>query len=93
MKRPERNSEQGLYALIAVAAVVVIYLVAFVVQNSTRVPVSFVAFETDAPLIGVILLSVLAGTVIGVGVGRLADRRRRRRQARSGTANGPTAAS
>jgi uncharacterized integral membrane protein len=93
VKLPQRNSEQGLYALIAVAALVVIYLVAFVVQNATRVPVSFVAFETDMPLIGVILFGILAGLVVGVGLTRAFERRRRRPQGPSGSGNGPTAAS
>ena len=37
MKLPERKSEQGIYLQIAVVALIVIFLVAFVVSNATRV--------------------------------------------------------
>ena len=47
MKLPERKSEQGIYLQIAVAALIVIFLVAFVVSNARRVRISFVAFDTQ----------------------------------------------
>ncbi len=93
MKLPERKSEQGIYLQIAVAALIVIFLVAFVVSNARRVKISFVAFDTQGPLIAVMVLCTLLGVVGGVAIGRLAERRRAARAYRDGTENGPTAAS
>jgi uncharacterized integral membrane protein len=92
VKLPERKSEQGVYLLIAVAALVVIYVVAFSVTNAKRVEVSFVAFDARAPLIVLMLVCVLLGIVIGVVVARIAERRRDGVQS-SGTGNGPADAS
>ncbi len=93
MKLPERKSEQGIYLLIAVAALVVIYVVAFIVTNATRVEVSFVAFDTRAPLIVLMVVCVLLGVVIGIAAARIAERRRDHRVQSSGTPNGPADAS
>lgn len=93
MKLPERKSEQGIYLLIAVAALVVIYVVAFIVTNAKRVDVSFVAFDARAPLIVLMLSCVLLGVVIGLVVGRIAERRRGGAVQSSGTGNGPDDAS
>ena len=96
MKLPERKSEQGIYLLIAVAALVVIYVVAFIVSNARRVEVSFVAFDAKAPLIVLMLACVLLGLVIGLLVARIAERRRsaaRQSSGSSGTENGPADAS
>ena len=93
MKLPERKSEQGIYLQIAVAALIVIFLVAFVVSNARRVRISFVAFDAQGPLIAVMLLCILLGLVGGVVIGRVAERRRAARDYREGTENGPTAAS
>ena len=72
MKLPERKSEQGIYLQIAVAALVVIFLVAFVVSNTRRVTISLVAFDARGPLIAVMLLCILLGVVGGVVIGRVA---------------------
>jgi uncharacterized integral membrane protein len=93
VKLPERKSEQGIYLQIAVAALLVIFLVAFVVSNARRVKISFVAFDAEGPLIAVMLLCILIGVIGGVVIGRVAERRRAARAYRDGTANGPTAAS
>jgi uncharacterized integral membrane protein len=93
VKLPERKSEQGIYLLIAVAALVVIYVVAFIVSNARRVEVSFVAFDAKAPLIVLMLACVLLGLAIGLLVARIAERRRREERQSSGTENGPTDAS
>lgn len=92
MKLPERKSEQGIYLLIAVAALVVIYLVAFIVTNAKQVNVSFVAFHARAPLIVLMLLCVLLGVVIGIAASRIAERRRVDAHS-SGAGNGPADAS
>ena len=91
MKLPERKSEQGIYLQIAVAALIVVFLVAFVVSNSHRVKISFVAFDAQGPLIAVMLLCILFGLVGGIVIGRVAERRRAARSYRDGTENGPTA--
>jgi uncharacterized integral membrane protein len=91
VKLPERKSEQGIYLLIAVAALVVIYVVAFIVSNARRVEVSFVAFDAKAPLIVLMLACVLLGLAIGLLVARIA--RRREQGQSSGTENDPTDAS
>ncbi len=93
MKLPERKSEQGIYLQIAIAALLVIFLVAFAVSNARRVRVSFVAFDADWPLIAVMLLCILLGVIGGLVIGRAAERRRVARGYRDGTENGPTAAS
>jgi uncharacterized integral membrane protein len=93
VKLPERKSEQGIYLQIAVAALVVIFLVAFIVSNDRRVKISFVAFDAQGPLIAVMLLCILLGVVGGVVIGRVAERRRAARTYRDGTENGPTAPS
>jgi uncharacterized integral membrane protein len=94
VKLPERRSEQGIYLLIAVAALVVIYVVAFIVTNSKRVDVSFVAFDARAPLIVLMLICVLLGVLIGIVGARIAQRRGRAEAPQStGTENGPTDAS
>jgi uncharacterized integral membrane protein len=93
VKLPERKSEQGIYLQIAVAALIVIFLVAFVVSNARRVKISFVAFDAEGPLIAVMVLCILIGVVGGVVIGRVAERRRVARGYRDGTENGPTAAS
>jgi uncharacterized integral membrane protein len=92
VKLPERKSEQGIYLLIAVAALVVIYVVAFIVTNAKRVDVSFVAFDARAPLIVLMLMCVLLGIVIGIAAARIAERRRDAAHS-SGTGNGPADAS
>ena len=93
MKLPERKSEQGIYLQIAVAALIVVFLVAFVVSNARRVKISFVAFDAQGPLIAVMVLCILLGLVGGVVIGRVAERRRVERGYKDGTENGPTAAS
>jgi uncharacterized integral membrane protein len=93
VKLPERKSEQGIYLLIAVAALVVIYVVAFIVSNARRVEVSFLAFDAKAPLIVLMLACVLLGLAIGLLLARIAERRRAERRQSTGTENGPADAS
>jgi uncharacterized integral membrane protein len=84
MKLPragEGNPERLVYGLIALLALIVIYLVAFVLSNTDSVPVSFVLFETNASLIWVMLICTLLGLVAGVAVSRLVTGRREGRGA------------
>jgi uncharacterized integral membrane protein len=84
-----RESERRLYTLIAVTALLVIYVVAFVVSNSTRVEVSFVIFSGRAPLIVIMLLCVVIGVAIGVIAGRVGIHLRERKTTTGTTAPTP----
>ena len=66
------------YVLLAIFAVVVVYLLAFALLNTRVVEVSFVAFSTEASLIWLMLASVALGLVLGVVATLWAGRRRRR---------------
>jgi uncharacterized integral membrane protein len=74
--RLEGRPEQGLYVLVGVLAVVLLYIVGFVVANSRSVSVDFVLFSASASLIWVILISLALGGVLGFALARLGARRR-----------------
>ena len=65
-----------MYALLAIAALLIIYLVAFVVANSNRVEVSFVVADAHASLIWVMLVCTAIGVVIGIVLAKLWGRTR-----------------
>jgi uncharacterized integral membrane protein len=65
-----------MYALLAVAALLIIYLVAFVVANSNRVEVSFVVADARASLIWVLLACTVIGVIIGIALSKLWGRTR-----------------
>jgi uncharacterized integral membrane protein len=65
-----------MYALLAIAALLIIYLVAFVVANSNRVEVSFVVTDAHASLIWVMLVCTAIGIVIGIVLAKLWGRTR-----------------
>jgi uncharacterized integral membrane protein len=67
-----------LYARLLALALVVGYVIAFVLENGKSVRVHFVFHSTDVSLIWVILLSIALGLVGGMLFAQL-DRRRRRR--------------
>lgn len=69
-----------LYARLVALAVVVGYVIAFVLENGKSVRVHFVFHSTDVSLIWVILLSIALGLLGGMLFAQL-DRRRRRRSA------------
>lgn len=69
------RSERGVYALIAVVALIVIYLIAFVLKNTASVDISFVVASTKASLIWVMLICILLGIALGLAAARLAGRR------------------
>lgn len=66
--------ERRLYAGVAVVALLILYLVAFVVQNGKAVKVSFVLFDASAPLILVMTLCSLLGGAIGAGLWAIVHR-------------------
>lgn len=76
MKLPAKPTERALYALVAGGALLVIYLVAFVVSNSGTVQVSFVVGSTGVPLILLMALCVVIGGALGAVVARVATRLR-----------------
>lgn len=85
-----KRSERGVYALIAIIALIVIYLIAFVLKNTKSVKVSFVFASTTASLIWVLLVSILLGIVLGLAASRLGHVRpsRRARAAQAASSGG-----
>ena len=80
-RRGDRDPERLVYGLMALLALIVIYLVAFVLSNTEPVPVSFVLFDTTASLIWVMLVCTILGLVAGVAIFRLVAGRGRSRRA------------
>jgi uncharacterized integral membrane protein len=68
----------GLYATLIGLALVIGYVIAFVVENSKKVSIHWVFGTTHASLIFVILVSLAIGIFLGVLVLQLYRRRRRR---------------
>jgi uncharacterized integral membrane protein len=94
MQRPpaqDARAERILYALVAGLALVVIYLVAFVVSNTREVLVSFVFFEATASLIWVMLACTLLGLAAGVAIVQIRTRRRALRRGAAPALEGPRA--
>lgn len=56
------------------AAVIVILLIAFVVDNTNKVRVGFVFFHAEVSLIWVLIITALLGLVVGVLLGRRSQR-------------------
>jgi uncharacterized integral membrane protein len=56
------------------AAIIVILLIAFVVDNTNKVRVGFVFFHAEVSLIWVLIITALLGLVVGVLVGRRSQR-------------------
>jgi uncharacterized integral membrane protein len=74
---PERRGNVRQWLPLIVIGLVGLYVLLFVVMNRHTVKVSFVVHSTHLSLIWVILLSVVAGAVLGNLVSRLRRRRRR----------------
>jgi uncharacterized integral membrane protein len=68
-----------LWAVLIGLVLAVTYVVAFVVENSTNVPVHWVFGTTHGSLIWVIVVSLAIGILVGVLLSQLYRRRRRRR--------------
>jgi uncharacterized integral membrane protein len=77
VRRPQLDKERGLYALIAAASLVVIYVVAFIVSNSGTVKLSFVLFDAHLSLIILMVACLAIGFGLGVLVLRVLERGRR----------------
>ncbi|HEX9415408.1 MAG TPA: LapA family protein [Gaiellaceae bacterium] len=67
-----------LYAILIGLALAIAYLIAFVVENSTEVPVHWVFGTTHGSLIWVIVVSLAIGILVGVLLSQLYRRRWRR---------------
>ena len=79
MRKPNVDPERRLYALVAVAALVVIYVVAFIVSNAASVKLSFVVFDASLSLIILMVGCLLIGFGLGILATRVTARRRRGR--------------
>ena len=66
-------------AIAGVITVVSIFVLLFIVKNNRNTDVSFVIFTIKTSLIWVIVLSLIAGAILGVTLPRLLHQRRRSR--------------
>jgi uncharacterized integral membrane protein len=74
---PKRNEARS-WAIVAVLALAVAYVIAFAVENTTSVPIHWVVGTTHSSLIWVIFVSLVLGAFVGVLAVHLRRRARRR---------------
>ena len=74
-----KTFQLALWARLIGIGLVGLYVLLFVVLNTRRVKVSFVAGSTRVSLIWVILLALVAGLVLGMLLSQLYRHRQRRR--------------
>jgi uncharacterized integral membrane protein len=79
-ERPSRAATLIKWARLVAAAIIVILLVAFIVDNSERVRVGFVFFHANVSLIWVLLITAALGALADRLVPRFRARRARRDQ-------------
>ena len=84
MARPSRRAalddwQPRLWLVLVGLVLLVVYLIAFVVQNSDEITIDFVLFTASVSLIWLMLLGLGLGFVGGVLVSQLYGRRTRRR--------------
>jgi|GEM_PF-1383275 uncharacterized integral membrane protein len=80
LEEGRQTFQPGLWSRLIGIAVVGGYLLLFVVLNTRDVPVKFVFTSTRVSLIWVILLSLVAGVVLGVLLSQLHRHRMRKRE-------------
>ena len=68
--------EQGVYVVVGVIAVIVLYLIGFIVQNARDARIDFLLFSAKVPLIVLMLLMFVLGLVAGALVAMVAVHRR-----------------
>ena len=68
--------EQGVYVVVGLIAIIVLYLIGFIVKNSRDARIDFVLFSAKVPLIVLMLLMFALGIVSGMLVVMIAVRRR-----------------
>jgi uncharacterized integral membrane protein len=78
LEEGRQTFQPGLWSRLIGIAIVVVYLLLFVVLNTRHVEVSFVFASTKVSLIWVILLSLAAGLALGVLLSQLHRYRMRR---------------
>ena len=67
---------------VVMALLVAAALIAFVVQNGSEVPVTWLFIKVDGPLWAVIIVAAVAGAVLSEVIGWVVGRTRRRRRRR-----------
>ena len=77
--RVDEQWQPKVYVRLVVLAIVVAYVIAFILENGKHVTIHFVLTTTSVSLIWVILLSLALGAIGGILAAQL-DRRRRRKQ-------------
>jgi uncharacterized integral membrane protein len=76
--------EQSVYVMLGVLALVVLYIIGFIVRNAeSRATVSFVLFSARTSVIWVMLICFVLGLVAGILLTRMGPLARARRQPRS----------
>ena len=68
--------EQGVYVVVGVIAIIVLYLIGFIVQNARDARIDFLLFSATVPLIVLMLLMFVLGLLAGALVAMIAVRRR-----------------
>ena len=80
MTKHEGEGEWRLWLVLGILALVVAYLIAFVVENSRSVKIHWVFTSSTSSVIWLIVVSLLIGVGAGLLISALYRRRRRRRQ-------------
>ena len=68
--------EQGVYVVVGVIAIIVLYLIGFIVKNARDARIDFLLFSATVPLIVLMLLMFVLGLLAGALVAMIAVRRR-----------------
>jgi uncharacterized integral membrane protein len=68
-RQATRKSHTGAYIRLGVVAVIVVFVLVFVFQNTQRVNVNFLSADFKAPLWLMLLIVLLVGAVIGFFLG------------------------
>jgi uncharacterized integral membrane protein len=77
----QENWQPRLYGRLIALGLLSAYVIAFVLENRTRVNIHFVFVTASVSIIWVILLAVAIGLAAGILLAQLDRRRRRRRTA------------
>jgi len=78
MTEPQPKRQRFTWIVLAAVGLVALYALLFIVLNTRNVHVSFVVASTHVSLIWVIMLSLVAGFVLGALLPQLYRRRQRR---------------
>jgi uncharacterized integral membrane protein len=85
LRRPRIDTDEvsdrwqpRLYLKLIVLGLLVAYAIAFILENRTQVEVHFVLWTAHVSLVWVILLALGVGLLLGILLGQLERRRRRR---------------